>query len=136
MDTDIAPRHCGQCKHWRPLEPGEQYYNPEADGILGKCENPEPNPAIAQWGLVTGALGSCTKFEAGTRPAVRPICQTCAFWTRHTMTLIGDCANPKLVFTGQGAQIPIDGLGCYVTERARSFQTDETFGCVHHQPRT
>ena len=121
---------CQHCIHWMQLRPGQLQYRRATDGLAGHCLNP------GNIGKGLGTVSHTSTCDLAEEPNRKPTCQTCAFWEHRAMSLIGDCTNPKLVFTGQGARIPIDGLGCYVPERARNFQTGEAFSCIHHQPRT
>lgn len=67
-------------------------------------------------------------------------CETCIFWKRYTEESDiryhgehkGGCSCGHFVYTGDGTQCPIDGVGFWDYESYdASFETGRDFGCIH-----
>jgi hypothetical protein len=60
-------------------------------------------------------------------------CKTCKYWVPEEKTS-GSCSCDKFVYTGEGAETPIDGLGFWdVDSCSAAFETGENFGCLHYE---
>ena len=136
-NLDIVPPTCLYCKHWKPLQPGEPFFNTNSPGAVGKCHHPTPYENLGRLHLVIRS-DRCHQFEE--RASVRPTCQTCAFWTRLdslSAPHAGKCNSPKFVFASHYHDLDVDGL-MYITYDGNEadLETGEAFGCIHYQPRT
>lgn len=68
------------------------------------------------------------------------ICRKCTYWKEtgrnNQSYLIGDCSNPAFVYTGEGDEVPFNGLGYWDYESYQAgFRVGCNFGCIHFERR-
>jgi hypothetical protein len=70
------------------------------------------------------------------------LCKFCRFWTEYKADYypyhpgIGGCNHGNFVYTGQGDETPVNGLGYWDQDSYRAgFETGSDFGCIHFEQR-
>jgi hypothetical protein len=67
---------------------------------------------------------------------MKRICKFCIWWTEYTQKWdqkeCGECKESHFIYTGNGEEIPLNGLGYWDGESyAAGFNTGSYFGCIH-----
>ena len=67
---------------------------------------------------------------------MKKICKNCEYFKYTNLDFHpkyqGDCSNPNFIYTGDGEEVTINGLGYWDYESYDAgFNVGEEFGCIH-----